>query len=435
MCDTFVALPSATSDGSVIFAKNSDREANEAQALEYRPPADYPQGATTQCTYISIPQTAHTHAILISRPFWMWGAEMGTNEHGVVIGNEAVFTKLKVQKRDVLTGMDLLRLALERANTATEAKDVIIGLLEKYGQGGVCGYRDKSFTYHNSFLIAGQDGAWVLETAGKFWVAKKVAAYYAISNGLTIEDDYDDIHPEAMDFAQKKGWAKKGKGFASAFSDTVYTYFSAARARAKCSMDFLQLSNGKITPGKAMAHLRSHYREPYHPASHWLSNSVCAHAGNPLTRHAAQTTGSLIAHLRPDNPVFWVTGTPAPCLSSFKPVWFDRNVLPDIGSPGDTFDDTTFWWAFEKLHRTALLDYTSRAPIIKGEQGRLEAEFIQKVYEEKAYGFTVTAEAFRKSHALNEKLYGKIKDIPISGRTGFFYRRYWNKLNRQAGIP
>lgn len=33
MCDTFVALGSATADGSVIFGKNSDREPNEAHEL------------------------------------------------------------------------------------------------------------------------------------------------------------------------------------------------------------------------------------------------------------------------------------------------------------------------------------------------------------------------------------------------------------------
>ncbi|MGI0486424.1 hypothetical protein ACN4EK_13370 [Pantanalinema rosaneae CENA516] len=31
MCDTFVALPDATIDGSVIFGKNSDRPEGEIQ--------------------------------------------------------------------------------------------------------------------------------------------------------------------------------------------------------------------------------------------------------------------------------------------------------------------------------------------------------------------------------------------------------------------
>lgn len=45
----------------------------------------------------------------------MFGAEMGANEHDVVIGNEAVFSKLPAdQLPPALLGMDILRLALER---------------------------------------------------------------------------------------------------------------------------------------------------------------------------------------------------------------------------------------------------------------------------------------------------------------------------------
>ena len=112
MCDTLVALPAATADGSLLLAKNSDREPNEAQVITCAPAVDYPEGIGLRCTYLQIPQARHTHAVLISRPFWMWGAEMGVNEHGVVIGNEALFTKVKVPATG-LTGMDLLRLGLD----------------------------------------------------------------------------------------------------------------------------------------------------------------------------------------------------------------------------------------------------------------------------------------------------------------------------------
>ena len=103
MCDTFVAMPSVTHDGSVIFGKNSDREPNEAQVLEYHPAAEYSNGKSLKCTYLEIPQVMKTNPVLISRPFWMWGAEIGANDKGVVIGNEAVFTKMPTGKEDRLT--------------------------------------------------------------------------------------------------------------------------------------------------------------------------------------------------------------------------------------------------------------------------------------------------------------------------------------------
>lgn len=63
-----------------------------------------------QCTYIEIDQVPETYAVVLSRPAWLWGAEMGANEHGVCIGNEAVWGKEEVNKEEALLGMDLVRL-------------------------------------------------------------------------------------------------------------------------------------------------------------------------------------------------------------------------------------------------------------------------------------------------------------------------------------
>ncbi len=135
MCDSMVTI---TDDG-VLFAKNSDRDPNEAQPLEWVPAADHDPDDRVVCTWIDLPQVGHTFAVLLSRPWWMWGAEMGANEHGVVIGNEAVFTRAEPGGKALL-GMDLLRLALERADTAERAVSVMVELLERHGQGGPCSY-------------------------------------------------------------------------------------------------------------------------------------------------------------------------------------------------------------------------------------------------------------------------------------------------------
>ncbi len=204
MCDTFVALSNATLDGSVIFGKNSDRPEGEIQDVVTFPEQTYSQGEQVQCTYIQIPQVEHTHAVILSKPRWMWGAEMGANECGVVIGNEAVWTNQPYQSTGLL-GMDLVRLGLERGETAFAALQVIVDLLEQYGQGGNCA-EHFSFTYHNSFLLVDRKEAWVLETAGKYWVAERVTqGTRSISNNLSIRSAGDLRHPDVVHDAVAQG--------------------------------------------------------------------------------------------------------------------------------------------------------------------------------------------------------------------------------------
>jgi dipeptidase len=438
MCDTFIALPAATADGSVLFGKNSDREPNEAQYLEYHPARTYETGETLQCTYLQIPQVRSTYAVVLSRPFWMWGAEMGSNEKGVVIGNEAVFTRMSRASKAGLTGMDLLRLGLERSATAVAALDTIVELLAEYGQGGACGFEDKRLTYHNSFIIADPAEAWVLETAGPLWAALKVTDCYAISNCLSIGEHFDRSHPDVIATARRRGWLKPGRTFhfARCFSDWFYTTFSASRRRQGRTSGLMQKTAGKLDVPSALGILRDHHVPTYSPDTHLLLDRVCAHAANPLTRFAAQSTASFVAHLKADRQTYWATGTSAPCTGVFKPFWFEDKVLPDLGPPpAGHYDPAALWWNHEKLHRLVLADYRARIGVYRAERDQLEENFFERAAQASAGEcWQVTRAAFQQAWEASQKWMGSLQELPVHKRPRAYYRHFWNRQNKKAGL-
>ncbi|MCB0037641.1 MAG: C69 family dipeptidase, partial [Anaerolineales bacterium] len=378
MCDTLVAVGSATADGSVIFAKNSDREPNEAHELLLIPRASHPIGSMVQCTYVEIPQVAETYAVLLAKPFWIWGCEMGSNEFGVTIGNEAVFTKVPYEKRPGLIGMDFMRLALERSQTAAEALTIITTLLAEYGQGGNCAITHE-FYYHNSFLIADPQEAWVLETAGREWAAEKVKTVRSISNRLTIGREWDLASDNLVAYAVERGWCKGAADFdfGRCYSDLIFTKFSDSYSRFCRTREALTDAAGKITVASMMNYLRDHgdVDASWSPAAGLQGATVCMHASFGPIRQS-QTTGSMVSHLTPAQQTHWVTGSAAPCLSLFKPVWIDAG-LPDMGArPTATYDEAALWWRHEALHRHILRDYAAYAPLIQLERDTAEAKFL-----------------------------------------------------------
>jgi dipeptidase len=439
MCDTFVSLPSTTADGSVLFGKNSDREPNEAQSLEFHPGKKHKKETIIRCTYESLPQAKKTLSVLLSRPFWMWGAEMGANEKGVVIGNEAVFTKMPVNKKDGLTGMDMLRLALERADTAPQAMEIIIQLLSDYGQGGICGYEDKNMGYHNSYIIADPSEAWVLETAGELWAARKVRDHYAISNGLTIGEEYDRSHPELVSRAQEKGWLKKGENFhfARCYSDWFYTTFSACRKRQSQGMNLLRSRKNAMEPASAMSHLRDHGGKDYRPDRHFLATAICAHAANPLSRKSTQTTGSLVAHLRKNRHMYWATGTSAPCTALFKPLDFTCMGQLDTGPvPDALFNPDSLWWSHELFHRTVLKDYQTRLADFLPERDALEKQLLHEASRTDSGKLKgLSQKAFSKGKEMSNEWLNRVQNSKIRQKPTLYYRIYWNRQNKKANIP
>jgi len=323
MCDTMVAVGSVTKKGNVLFAKNSDREPGEAQILLRIPRKKYDLSVCPKLktTYIEIDQAGETNEIVISKPAWMWGCEMGFNEYSVTIGNEAVFTKEKYGETS-LVGMDMIRLALERTKTAKEALGYIIHLLDRYGQGGNCGYT-KKMQYHNAFIIADRDEAYVLETAGKYWVWKKVTDFYAISNGLTLENDFDECHPELIkdSVSRKMCSGRADFNFKKSYSDPLYSKFSCCRSRSALALKILEKNKGSITAETMMAALRAHQDGAKSNFEKGSMKNVCMHAGSLVT---SQTTASLVGELKSGAEYFY-TASSLPCISIFKPFIFNSD--------------------------------------------------------------------------------------------------------------
>lgn len=440
MCDTLAALAGQTARGSALFAKNSDRERNEAQFLELVPRARHAAGSPLQATYVAIPQVAETHACLLSRPFWMWGAEMGANEHGVVIGNEAMHAKVPAQRRRALIGMDLVRLGLERAVSAAEAVEVITGLLETHGQGGDCGHLGR-FYYHNGFIVADAREAYVLETVGRWWVAQPVADVRALSNALSIGEGFSRASADLLAHARAEGWTD-GAGrfdFAGRLIDEQRDAVSFGRGRCARGTELLRRRQGALAPADMMAILRDHGPEaednPGWTPADTLRRTICMHAAQGPRR--SQSVASMVSELGEGGAVHWVTGTSAPCLSLFKPVLFETG-LPDQGPrPTGAWDDKSLWWRRERLHRAALADFAQAHAAIAPERDALEAGFRARMDaalrdgDPAARGAAVL-DCWREAGAAEARWLGALAP---RGRAGGPLGRSWARLSHVAAMP
>ena len=433
MCDTLVALGDATADGSTILAKNSDREANEAHEVVVVPAADHESDDMLRATHRHIPQARRTHAAVLAKPYWIWGAEMGVNDQGVAIGNEAVFTRAKREATPGLLGMDLLRLGLERGSTAEQAADVIVTHLRRYGQAGRAGHTH-DLQYDNSYLIADAQEAWVLETVGRDWALQRASDTRSISNGLTIGTDADRCSPAL---------SRPGVDVAADNSDLLYTRFSESEARQCRTGDGMAAAHGTLTPAAMMSLLRDHGPDGtspgWSPSRGLLGMTVCAHAGfGPVRGGGSQSTGSMVAHLREPAATVWVTGTSAPCLSVPIPMWVDSGI--DLGpAPGGRYDPRSWWWRHEDLHRATLRDYSTRAVFYSRQIADLEARFAAAAAAvadaDRLTRAEFTAQCVRDVEQARQRWLAAALAIPVRRRNPAHYRWAWRSYDKAAHRP
>lgn len=383
-CSSMVAAGARTKSGNIIFGKNSDRPINEAQPLCYFPPADHVEGEMVECSFMRVPQVAHTYGCIGSKPHVFFGFEHGVNEHGLIIGNEQVSGREAPERRWGLIGMDILRLTLERAKTAREAIDVIADLLETVGTGGDPNYRITPF--NSNYVIADANEAFLFESHQRDWVAKKVDTVGFLSNCYSLQDDYTLVGKNAIKNAIDKGWIIEGQTFNPAkawtIDDCVFAESEGFVRYARLN-DLMNRSN-EITPEYIMGILRDHYDDEdvlstiYSPATAKIP-CICSHPGGVS---GCVTAASMVAELRKDVPkelafTAWTSMAP-PCCSIFRPVYNTGKLPENLSGAHAMYEQKENWWTFIELERYIALNYDKWAAPVKESFKALEKEFLDE---------------------------------------------------------
>jgi len=334
MCDTLCVLGA----GRTLFGKNSDRPVAEAQVAEVFDAR--PAGGRVRTTYIEV-DDAGAAALLGSRPTWMWGLEHGVNQHRVTIGNEKLYTVDDAHAAEPgLLGMDLVRLGLERGRTADDALAVMTDLLERHGQGG-SGEADHDEPYFSSFLVADPARAWVLETSGRTWAARPVEDGAAISNRITLGDDWTRASSDVSPGTDFDRWRDPDA------PTGIADHRLAATRRCVAT------GAGALSPRDIVATLRHHGDRPWGAPGDdpsdvsplpvdvnedWSGVTVCMHV-----RGYQVTNASMVAELpRDDAPARAWIALGSPCASVYVPVFPPALTPPELA-------DAATWPRFAAL--------------------------------------------------------------------------------------
>jgi secernin len=365
---------------------------------------------------------------------------MGANEHGVAIGNQALRSHVPAPERKALPGMDLLRLALERASTAAEAVQVITTLLERFGQGGNCGHLTPTH-YHNGFMIADPNEAFVLETVGREWLLERVRGVRAISNRYSIEREMAGTSrglPQLIRDLQQG--VEEAPGYARVLANVDREHIGNAGARLARSTHLLKRHDGALRVADMMSILRDHGSgegdgRPF-LADCADRRSLCMHAGG-TDRHG-QTVGSLVSELRGNDSLHWVTGTAATCISIFKPVLMDGPLPVQGPRLTDRFDARALWWRHERMHRTAVLgDFAKFVEDVSAERDAMEERFRQCIREVRNGGTTaersrVVADCWRQAMETEDRWcrqLARARSTRVDDAA-----RAWERMNKLAGV-
>jgi secernin len=224
-------------------------------------------------------------------------------------------------------------------------------LLEKHGQGGSPRHNDpKAACYDSSFILADPGEAWVLETSGREWAARRIQGVYSISNVPCLGSEFD--------LASSALRARPGLDFARDLGEYTAHPQTSGRTRCTRSRQLLQERAGRIGVADMMTFLSDHGGAAETQAPPAFGPTVCAHPGT------GQTAASMVAHLHPDGIIAWCSLV-TPCTSVFLPVFVDASVPEVLAQGAAAFSPESPWWRLKRLLNRATENWVESFPRIR----------------------------------------------------------------------
>ena len=413
-CTTIVVGKEASTDGSIIIARNIDSpDATTPQNLMWHPfrkdsysfISNFANNQTNNVTfswkmppdtlsYIAFPQwnTVNKHS-----PSY---EETGINADGVAISaTESIFNNNKVLSIDPYTAKGITEDAiasviLAQATSASEGIRKLGEMIEQDGAGAGFGV-----------AIVDRNEVWYLETAsGHHWVAQRIPdnAYFVSANQGRFQDiDFDNTmsvmsSPDLRSFMAKNGLYNPNHEPFNLFKccmensaiDQNYNAPRVAQLLKLFSGEAIKNQDGQypvfLNPSHALskddiaAGLRNHYNDtandPYqnqNPNTPWRPISVL------------RTSLSHITQVFPEQPsdIAFVQyiALGMSDLSAYIPLYKGLTTLPkEYQGAVNIADSSSLYWMYRKMQALVMQDYPKYAPEVKAAFADLESEIAQQ---------------------------------------------------------
>lgn len=427
-CTNFIVTKGASTDGSILVSYAADSHQLYGALYKYNPLA---KAAGMMDIYEwdtgkfmgRIPQAPVTYSTVGNM-----------NEHSLVIA-ETTFGGLS-QLRDPEAVMDygsLIYVTLQRAKTAREAIATIVELANTYGYA----------SSGESFSIADQNEAWIMELIGKgpgnkgiVWVARRIPDGYvcAHANQARItqfpkNDPENCLYaPDVISFAREKG-LYEGSDEEFSFSDTycpldfsgmracearVWSFFRRITDGMDCYLDYAMGYNAanrmplwvkptdKISPKEVFDCMRDHYEgTPLDMTQDVGAGGVgLGYRWRPMSWQvdgktyineratATQQTGFwFVAQTRDHVPasmggILWF-GVDDAATSCLTPIYCSVTDVPECFREGNghmtEYSPTSAFWLFNRVTNFAYMRYDAMSKDIRKVTDQWENDRLEEV--------------------------------------------------------